>query len=434
MEEQKKLKKLKKPSKSAINTKPQLTDVIEQDSPAVAKDPIIEKVLDLVQRRKRALTMRRLKPKLERGRALTKKRMPTDVQLKRRAQKTARSIFRRRMAGQRGVEYATLSPSDKIAVDKVIDKKVAAIKKLASRLVPRMRQAAAAKLSHIKAPQSAHLIPLQQSFEFERLVDAFLTEDRAEKVNKLLKLGLADQDKINQYKQALANPEQAGKYSVLRKHLIKMLDRLFDLVTDDPTVFQKTKATLQRDRDYDKQDKKVEEALKHKADKSGVPLDVISEVFARGLRAGDSQQHAFNRVNSFIAGGKARDLDNDLWEQEVWDKPNPKKSKSKMTPKQVSKAKARARAAGRPYPNLVDNMAAMKEQTNKYVDTKPKLSKKTIEKEIYSVNRKSADPMSEERMLVKKIKTQLKKPQISAADVQQPGVGADSPIMPSPRV
>ena len=45
---------------------------------------------------------------------------------------------------------------------------------------------------------------------------------------------------------------------------------------------------------------------------------------------------------------------------EVWDKPRPKglgKSK-KLTPAKKSKAKAMAKAAGRPYPNLVDNMRA----------------------------------------------------------------------------
>ena len=46
--------------------------------------------------------------------------------------------------------------------------------------------------------------------------------------------------------------------------------------------------------------------------------------------------------------------------QQVWDTKNPKpKSKRKsLTPNQKSSAKARAKAAGRPYPNLVDNMAA----------------------------------------------------------------------------
>ena len=45
---------------------------------------------------------------------------------------------------------------------------------------------------------------------------------------------------------------------------------------------------------------------------------------------------------------------------EVWDKPRPKKlGKSKpMVAAKKAKAKAMAKAAGRPYPNLVDNMRA----------------------------------------------------------------------------
>lgn len=49
-------------------------------------------------------------------------------------------------------------------------------------------------------------------------------------------------------------------------------------------------------------------------------------------------------------------------EKEVWDKPAPKNKHGKMTPSQIARAKARAKAAGRPYPNLVDNMAVMKEE------------------------------------------------------------------------
>jgi len=49
-------------------------------------------------------------------------------------------------------------------------------------------------------------------------------------------------------------------------------------------------------------------------------------------------------------------------EKKPWDKPNPNKGDGgKMTSAQKAEAKRRARAAGRPYPNLVDNMAAMKE-------------------------------------------------------------------------
>lgn len=40
-----------------------------------------------------------------------------------------------------------------------------------------------------------------------------------------------------------------------------------------------------------------------------------------------------------------------------WDKPNPKKKSTPLTPQQKARAKARAKAAGRPYPNLIDNAA-----------------------------------------------------------------------------
>lgn len=45
-----------------------------------------------------------------------------------------------------------------------------------------------------------------------------------------------------------------------------------------------------------------------------------------------------------------------------WDKPNPKKKSKSLTPAQKAKAKARAKAAGRPYPNLVDNAAVARKK------------------------------------------------------------------------
>lgn len=44
--------------------------------------------------------------------------------------------------------------------------------------------------------------------------------------------------------------------------------------------------------------------------------------------------------------------------KEFWDTKNPKQKSKKLTPAQKAAAKARAAAAGRPYPNLVDNAAA----------------------------------------------------------------------------
>ena len=45
-----------------------------------------------------------------------------------------------------------------------------------------------------------------------------------------------------------------------------------------------------------------------------------------------------------------------------WDKKNPKKTSKKLTPAQKSAAKATAKAAGRPYPNLIDNAAVARKK------------------------------------------------------------------------
>jgi len=45
-----------------------------------------------------------------------------------------------------------------------------------------------------------------------------------------------------------------------------------------------------------------------------------------------------------------------------WDTKNPKKVSKKLTPSQKAAAKARAKKAGRPWPNLVDNVAVAKKK------------------------------------------------------------------------
>lgn len=49
----------------------------------------------------------------------------------------------------------------------------------------------------------------------------------------------------------------------------------------------------------------------------------------------------------------------------VWEKPDPTGKDKKLTKKQKTSAKARAKAAGRPYPNAVDNIAAARKTKKK---------------------------------------------------------------------
>jgi hypothetical protein len=56
-------------------------------------------------------------------------------------------------------------------------------------------------------------------------------------------------------------------------------------------------------------------ALLRKASESGVPVEIIYEVFSRGFEVNNNMNEAFGRVNSFIAGGKAAKMDSDLSEK-----------------------------------------------------------------------------------------------------------------------
>jgi hypothetical protein len=66
----------------------------------------------------------------------------------------------------------------------------------------------------------------------------------------------------------------------------------------------------------------VETALKNKAKLTGIPYSVLRKVWNRGAaawrvghRPGVSQhQWAMGRVNSFLVGGPAREVDKDIWD------------------------------------------------------------------------------------------------------------------------
>lgn len=116
-----------------------IQELIKEDS--LYEDFINERVLTLMQRRKAGLKMRRLKFKIARARKIKRKRMATMDMLQRRAKRQARNFIRKRIAGKQGANYNKLSPSQKINIDKRVEKKAAFIKKLSMRLLPKVKQA-----------------------------------------------------------------------------------------------------------------------------------------------------------------------------------------------------------------------------------------------------------------------------------------------------
>jgi hypothetical protein len=115
--------------------------------------------MTIAQRRKAALRMRRLAPRMARFRKIRKKRMATPERLKFRARKQAIMFLRKRAAGKMGEKYRTLSPSQKIGIDKIIMKKRPMVAKIAQRLMPKVRKSEMERLK--KARQGK----VNESFE-----------------------------------------------------------------------------------------------------------------------------------------------------------------------------------------------------------------------------------------------------------------------------
>lgn len=249
---------------------------------------IVEAVLNITQRRKRSNQMRRLSKKLARLRMVARNQMAPEKRLKYRSQKLARNIIRKRFAGSRGASYGDLSVSDKISVDKMISGKAKLIARIAQRMMPVVRKAEQLRLQGVRTGRrpkkvkngALGIMPnpkmVRSSYDYEREADIIsenialcILEGKAERIDQLMRAGLADRDSIQQYKKALSDPELAKRYSVVRDKAFDMLDKLIDVIANDPTIFYRAKDNIQKKHDFNpKNDKKKlkEEVLVEKQD------------------------------------------------------------------------------------------------------------------------------------------------------------------------
>lgn len=117
----------------------------------ISEELVVEAVLDIASRRKRAMALKRRQPVIQRQRMIALKRFASDLKLKRRARNIARDMVRFRAAGKRGANYDKLSTSDKIAVDRQIEGKGKLISALAKKLYTRVRKREAERVSRVRA-------------------------------------------------------------------------------------------------------------------------------------------------------------------------------------------------------------------------------------------------------------------------------------------
>lgn len=121
------------------------------------KEDLLTEVLSIQQRRKRGIMMRRYKTKIARGRKIASKKMANMARLKKRSQRKAIQLVRKRLAGTRGANYGSLSAADKVAIDKRVAQKKAMISKIAKRLMPSVRKGEQQRLARVRTSKNESL-------------------------------------------------------------------------------------------------------------------------------------------------------------------------------------------------------------------------------------------------------------------------------------
>jgi predicted transcriptional regulator len=220
---------------------------------------------------------------MQRAKEVAQHKLASDDKLKARAIVKARNMVKMRFAARKGTPYTELTTSEKIQVDKVVDKKVKLIRRLAARLLPALRKAEVNRLASFQSGskiQHATAAPVNE--EFNTIVESLDNKTSMQLV-----------DIINDSIDALN--ENNNSMGITLKRLLS-------------AVLPEDVATS---------------TLMKKAEKTGIPFSTLREVFERGSFAWEDdgkttqEQFSFSRVNSYIAKGRAWTLDADLREEKL---------------------------------------------------------------------------------------------------------------------
>ncbi len=114
------------------------------------KQYLIEKPLTPSQRVARSRQMKRIMPKIKKKREIAMRKKASPDQLKMRCQKKATDIIRKKNVPA-DQDYNSMSDAQKMKLDRKVEMKKGAIKKIAKKLMPRMKRAEAARIEKLKS-------------------------------------------------------------------------------------------------------------------------------------------------------------------------------------------------------------------------------------------------------------------------------------------
>ena len=271
----------------------------------------LDEAMTMQQRRQRSLTMRKYKGKIAAARKRLKNKKADMGKLKQRARKAAIKIIRKKVAGKKGEQYASLSPAEKTMIDKKVEKKRSAIEKIAKRLLPSVRKQELSRLASAK----------NESYDINAELDLFLESMDSSLVEPVKKKRFHQMYSKKSGKLLLDKRFKAFRH-LKNTETMDEPQRTFEKFEDDSYLLAFIEETTNDILDsIGLEESKSDNALLEKAEKSGISVEILSEVYSRGIDCYKDnahttpQQWAFARVNSFITGGKITiEEDADLYE------------------------------------------------------------------------------------------------------------------------
>lgn len=290
----------------------------------------IEEVLTLAQRRKKAMTLRRLKARIIRGRKIAQRKMATKEKLQKRSRRQAIKFIRKRIAGKKGANYANLSPGEKAQIDRLVAKRKSAIGKIATRLMPKVRQAERERLKAFHASKKEDFDYIEAlniiaeaywRVDIEGLPAVFVDGPSAstiknnlrklvkkpnEQIKSIDRVQRADIIKAFRLQAQGKESEDTGTIGVDEKfHML--LDKNGKPKQDKRFRFNKKEITEEElfrhidamFEEYEEieQFEKIEQNIIEKAEKANVSVDELFEKFV----SEDSVKDGYHAINSFIA-------------------------------------------------------------------------------------------------------------------------------------
>ena len=220
------------------------------------------KALTVAQRLQRGRQIKRIKPKLKRGAKRALSQSPSASRIWKRSERAARNLLKKRFSPVKGVSYSKLSITQKIFVDRTLEKRQKLIKKVAKRLLPKVRAASFKRLQSYRAGTGRSRLRENEAFE------AQFNQRPLPQIIESMIIDMGDHP--------------------MADSLMTLLD--LTAAKDSPAV----------------------RSLKEKAESINVPFVEVLQVYADALleykRSGSKltgEQYAFNAVNVYVADRKA---------------------------------------------------------------------------------------------------------------------------------